>query len=49
MRGCPPRTHVLYTVLHVVAAVAAYAIGDELNDDNQNPVVYHRDKTLITV
>ena len=29
--------------------VAAYAIGDELNDDHQNPVVYHRDQALITV
>ena len=29
--------------------VAAYVIGDELNDDNQNPVVYHRDEALITV
>ncbi|MYC61437.1 MAG: hypothetical protein F4Y08_16355 [Caldilineaceae bacterium SB0662_bin_9] len=29
--------------------VAAYAIGDELNDDRQNPVVYHRNEALITV
>ena len=29
--------------------VAAYAIRDELNDDHQNPVVYHRDQALITV
>jgi hypothetical protein len=29
--------------------VAAYALGDELNDDDQNPVVYHRDEALITV
>ena len=28
---------------------AAYDIGDELNDDDQNPVVYHRNEALITV
>ncbi len=29
--------------------VAAYDIGDELNDDHQNPVVYHKNEALITV
>ena len=29
--------------------LAAYALGDELNDDHQNPVVYHRNEALITV
>ena len=28
---------------------ASYEIGDELNDDNQNPLVYHRDESRITV
>ena len=28
---------------------ASYEIGDELNDDNQNPLVYHRDESQITV
>ncbi len=29
--------------------VASYEIGDELNDDNQNPVIYHKDVSRITV
>ena len=28
---------------------ASYAIGEELNDDHQNPVVYHKNEALITV
>ncbi len=28
---------------------ASYTIGDELNDDSQNPVIYHQDESCITV
>lgn len=28
---------------------ASFQVGDEINDDSQNPVVYHKDESLITI
>jgi hypothetical protein len=28
---------------------ASYQVGDEIDDDSQNPVVFHKDNSLITI